>query len=101
MRATGSSRSTTFDVWHGAACFHSALKLVASAAKADVNDSAVSATVGIGPDDKGGFALDVALDVDIPNMSDDEALALAERAHEVCPYSNATRGNLDVRLSVV
>ena len=84
-----------------AACFHSALKLVAGADKIDVGESAVSATVGIGPTNEGGFGLDVALDVSIPNLSPDEALALAQRAHEVCPYSNATRNNIDVRLSVI
>jgi Ohr subfamily peroxiredoxin len=84
-----------------AACFHSALKLVAGADKVDVGDSAVSATVGIGPTSDGGFGLDVALDVSIPNLSPGEALALAQRAHEVCPYSNATRNNIDVRLNVI
>jgi osmotically inducible protein OsmC len=84
-----------------AACFHSALKLVAGADKIDVGESAVSATVGIDPTNEGGFGLDVALDVSIPDLSQDEALALAQRAQEVCPYSNATRNNIDVRLSVI
>ncbi len=84
-----------------AACFHSALKFVAGSDKSDVSDSEVSATVGIGPTAEGGFGLEVALDVSIPNLPADEALALAKRAHEVCPYSNATRDNIEVTLSVV
>jgi lipoyl-dependent peroxiredoxin len=84
-----------------AACFHSALKVVAAAAKNDIGDSAVSATVGIGRTEAGGFGLEVALDVSIPNLPHDEAMALAQRAHEVCPYSNATRNNIDVKLSVI
>ncbi len=84
-----------------AACFHSALKLVARGSGADVGESEVSATVGIGPNDAGGFGLEVELDVHIPGMDDADALALVERAHQVCPYSNATRGNVDVALRVV
>jgi Ohr subfamily peroxiredoxin len=84
-----------------AACFHSALKLVAAAEQADLTDSAVSASVGIGPLETGGFGLAVELDVHAPNLDHDTALALVERAHEVCPYSNATRGNIEVTLSVI
>ena len=85
------------------ACFHSALKLVAGQKKVKVPaDSAVTAHVGIGPNEKGkGFALDVALEVSLPGIDRAEAEALVAAAHEVCPYSNATRGNVDVRLSVV
>jgi lipoyl-dependent peroxiredoxin len=83
-----------------AACFHSALQLVARQAKADVTDSAVGARVGIGPNDAGGFQLEVTLEVTLPNLGRDEAQALADKAHEVCPYSNATRGNIDVTLTV-
>lgn len=83
------------------ACFHSALKFVATAEKADVTNSTVSATVGIGRGDGGGFALTVELDVEIPNMDRDAAQALVEKAHQVCPYSNATRGNIPVTLTIV
>lgn len=85
------------------ACFHSALKLVAGQKKVKVPaDSAVTAHVGIGPNEKGkGFALDVTLEVSLPGIDRAEAEALVAAAHEVCPYSNATRGNVDVRLSVV
>lgn len=83
------------------ACFHSAVKLVAQRDGLDTTDSEVSATVGIGMLDSGGFGLAVELDVSLPKLDHDVALALVERAHEVCPYSNATRGNIDVQLSVV
>ena len=83
-----------------AACFHSALQLVARQEKADVTDSAVGARVGIGANDAGGFGLAVTLEVSLPHISRDEALALTEKAHQVCPYSNATRGNIEVTLTV-
>jgi osmotically inducible protein OsmC len=83
------------------ACFHSALKFVAARDKIDTIDSEVSATVGIGFREGGTFELDVELDVHLPSLDRDAAMALVERAHQVCPYSNATRGNVDVRLSVV
>ena len=70
-------------------------------AGADLTDSAVSASVSIGTLGGGAFGLAVALDVHAPNMAADEAQALVEKAHEVCPYSNATRGNVEVTLSVV
>jgi osmotically inducible protein OsmC len=83
-----------------AACFHSALRLVAGQAKADVTDSAVGARVSIGQIDNGGFGLAVELEVTLPNLDHDTALELTEKAHQVCPYSNATRGNIDVKLVV-
>jgi Ohr subfamily peroxiredoxin len=83
-----------------AACFHSALKFIAAADKTDVSDSEVSATVGIGPSGA-GFGLEVELDVHIPNLDEAAAKALVEKAHQVCPYSNATRGNVDVQLRIV
>ena len=63
--------------------------------------SAVSATVGIGSNDSGGFGLEVELDVELPALEREAAEALAAKAHQVCPYSNATRGNIDVTVSVV
>ncbi len=83
-----------------AACFHSALQLVAREAKADITDSSVGARVGIGPNDQGGFALEVALEVTLPNLDPAQAQALADKAHQVCPYSNATRGNIPVTVTV-
>ncbi|MDS1113329.1 organic hydroperoxide resistance protein [Gordonia westfalica] len=84
-----------------AACFHSALQAVAREAKATLGDSSVGAKVGIGPDEQGGFRLAVTLEVVIPDLPQDQAQALADRAHQVCPYSNATRGNIDVNVIVV
>ncbi|MFC5922597.1 organic hydroperoxide resistance protein [Micromonospora vulcania] len=83
-----------------AACFHGALRLVARRAKADVTGSVVAAEVGIGPNGSGGFGLTVQLVVDLPAVPRDAAEGLVEQAHQVCPYSNATRGNIDVALTV-
>jgi Ohr subfamily peroxiredoxin len=83
-----------------AACFHSALRLVAGRAKADVAGSTVTAEVGIGPNGSGGFGLTVALAVDLPAVDRAAAEELVARAHQVCPYSNAVRGNVDVTLIV-
>jgi Ohr subfamily peroxiredoxin len=82
-----------------AACFHSALKVVGGGH--DLTDSAVSASVGIGSNDTGGFGLAVELDVSIPNVDPATVKELVEQAHQVCPYSNATRGNIEVTLTVV
>jgi Ohr subfamily peroxiredoxin len=82
-----------------AACFNSALALVARQAKVDMPTSAVTARVGIGPQG-GGFGLTVSLIVDIPGVARDIAEDLAAKAHTVCPYSNATRGNIEVELRV-
>ena len=83
-----------------AACYHSALRLVARQEKADVTDSAVGAKVSLGSNEAGGFVLAVELEVVLPNVDHDTAVALADKAHQVCPYSNATRGNIDVKLTV-
>ncbi len=81
-----------------AGCFHSALKLVARAEKVDASESAVTARVGIGTAEDGGtgFALTVELEAELPGVEPDQARRLLDRAHAVCPYSNATRGNIDV-----
>ena len=83
-----------------AACFHSALRLVAQKSGADVTDSEVVADVSIGDNGNGGFGLAVALEITLPKVSKEQAQELVEQAHQVCPYSNATRGNVDVALSV-
>jgi len=84
-----------------AACFHSALKLVGGQAKADLTGTEVSAAVSIGTLPSGGFGLAVELFVHAPALDEPTATMLVERAHEVCPYSNATRGNVEVTLKVV
>jgi Ohr subfamily peroxiredoxin len=83
-----------------AACFHSALRLVGRQEKADVSDSAVGSRVSLGQLDSGGFGLAVELEITLPNVDHATAQALTEKAHQVCPYSNATRGNIDVTLVV-
>jgi Ohr subfamily peroxiredoxin len=82
------------------ACFHSAIKAVARQRKVEVTDSSVSAEVGIGPNDAGGFGLMVALHAEIPGVDQATADELVQAAHQVCPYSNATRGNIDVTVDV-
>ncbi|MEN0074182.1 MAG: organic hydroperoxide resistance protein [Paracraurococcus sp.] len=86
-----------------AACFIGAMKFAASqGGTAKVPDDAtVTATVGIGPRSEGGFGLDVGLEVALPGLPRDQAEALVEKAHQICPYSNATRNNIPVRLKVV
>ena len=81
-----------------AACFHGALKLVAGAQEVRFTDSSVTAEVGIGPNGSGGFALEVALHVELGGVDQATADALVQAAHQVCPYSNATRGNIPVTL---
>jgi Ohr subfamily peroxiredoxin len=83
------------------ACFHSALRLVAKGAGVDTTDSAVSATVHLGATEAGGFGIAVELDVSLPHATADEARTVVEQAHQVCPYSNATRDNIAVTLNVV
>lgn len=84
------------------ACFLGAIKFVAGQKKVKIaENSTVTATVGIGPRDDGqGFGLDVALAIDLPGLDRETAEAIVQQAHIVCPYSHATRGSLDVRLTV-
>lgn len=85
------------------ACFLGAIKFVAGQKKVKVaEDSTVTATVGIGPRDDGqGFGLDVALAINLPGIDRETAQEIVDQAHIVCPYSHATRGGLDVRLTLV
>ncbi|MFG6666300.1 organic hydroperoxide resistance protein [Halomonas sp. HNIBRBA4712] len=84
-----------------AACFLGALKHVASQEKVTLpKDASIDAGVGIGAIDM-GFGIEVELKVSLPGMEKAAAHSLVEKAHTVCPYSNATRGNIDVTLSVV
>jgi Ohr subfamily peroxiredoxin len=82
-----------------ASCFESALGVVARRAKAESGDVAIDSEVSLSPDGKGGFVLSVALDVTLPSVAGDAAVELVRAAHEVCPYSNATRGNVEVALT--
>jgi len=83
-----------------AACFQSALLRFASGRKLDLSGSRITARVGIGTFSSGGFGLAAALDLDAPQISRVDAVELMQRAHETCPYSRATRGNIDVTLTV-
>jgi osmotically inducible protein OsmC len=83
-----------------AACFHSALKLVAGKQKLDITGSTVTGEVGIGPNGAGGFGLEVVLRFSFGSLDQAAAESLVAAAHQVCPYSNATRGNIDVQLVV-
>jgi lipoyl-dependent peroxiredoxin len=84
-----------------AACFLGAMKFVAAQDRRKVPDEAtVTATVGIGPRSEGGFGITAALAISLPGWEKAEAEALVAKAHQVCPYSNATRGNVDVGLTV-
>jgi Ohr subfamily peroxiredoxin len=83
-----------------AACFQSALLGVARGRNLDTTGSQITSRVDIGPLDSGGFGLQVSLDLHAPNITSEQASELMLRAHQRCPYSNATRGNITVNLSV-
>lgn len=83
------------------ACFQSALGVVARQAGVRITGSRVTAHVGIGKTAEGGFGLAVELLVAIPDVDAVTAKDLVEKAHQVCPYSNATRGNISVELNLV
>jgi osmotically inducible protein OsmC len=80
------------------ACFDSALNRVIEMGKHKTGATTVTAEVGIGPNGSGGFSLTVNLKATIPGVSQQEADELIGKAHQICPYSNATRGNIDVTL---
>ncbi|SDS96144.1 organic hydroperoxide resistance protein [Actinoplanes derwentensis] len=83
-----------------AACFHSALKRVASAQKVTLEDTAITVDVGIGPLPTGGFGLSVTIEAELPGLDEATAKAVLDAAHQLCPYSNATRGNVEVQLNL-
>jgi Ohr subfamily peroxiredoxin len=83
-----------------AACFQSTLMRFAFGRMLDLTDARVTALVAIGLVRGGGFGLAVTLDLDAPHISHEDAFDIMARAHEACPYSRATRGNIDVRLTV-
>ena len=83
------------------ACFIGALKVAGQQLKMKVpDDVAVTAKVGIGPRSEGGFGITTDLTVSLPGLERDEAQKLVDAAHQICPYSNATRGNVDVGLTL-
>jgi Ohr subfamily peroxiredoxin len=83
------------------ACFLGALKFVAGQEKVAVSpEASIEGAVGIGPI-PGGFGLQVELKISLPGIAKEQAHVLVDKAHKVCPYSNATRGNIEVKLTVV
>jgi len=82
------------------ACFDGALNLVARQERIKIKDTVVAVTVGFG-EDNGGFGLSAKIEVHIPNVEIEVAESLMNKAHQVCPYSKATRGNIDVELVLV
>ncbi len=83
-----------------AACFESALGVVARRERAEVGDVSIDSRVSLAPGEGGGFTIAVALNVNLPQVTDPEqAIGLVAAAHRVCPYSNATRGNIEVTLT--
>jgi osmotically inducible protein OsmC len=84
-----------------AACFLSAIHAVGRQAGVDTKDAAVSASVGIGSNGEGGFGLAVELHIYTPGVPTERRTEIVDAAHTVCPYSNATRGNIEVTLTLV
>ena len=83
-----------------AACFHSALKLIGRSKKVDVSESAITVRVHLGATDAGTMELAVEIEAELPGIEREQGLELLEQAHQVCPYSHATRGNIDVEMTL-
>ena len=82
-----------------AACFEGAIKAIARRQKLDADAVSIESRVDFGPAAERTFTIAVALDVTLPGFDEEQAAEVVEAAHEVCPYSNATRGNIDVELT--
>ena len=82
-----------------AACFEGALGAVARRSKAETGDVAIDSKVSLVAGEDRSFAIAVELDVYLPSVADEQAVELVREAHEVCPYSNATRGNIEIALT--
>jgi lipoyl-dependent peroxiredoxin len=95
----GTNPEQLFALGYGA-CFQSSVMAVAQGHGFDVSDSRITARVGIGPTGHGGFGIEVALDLHAPQLSFADAATLMARGDLRCPYSNATRGNIQVTLTV-
>lgn len=101
MQGAGNNPEELFAAGY-AACFIGAMKFVGGQDKIAIPaETAITSTVGIGPRSEGGFGLEVALEVSLPGLERQAAEDLVAKAHQVCPYSNATRNNIDVKLTVV
>jgi osmotically inducible protein OsmC len=97
-RWAGTNPEQLFAVGY-AACFESALAAVARRRKVEVGDVAIDSKVDLITGEDRSFGISVELDVNLPSVEGDEAVELVRAAHRVCPYSNATRGNIDVVLT--
>jgi lipoyl-dependent peroxiredoxin len=84
-----------------AACFDNSLGVIARRERLQARETSVTALVGLGKEDNGRFGLDVELRISVPGLSRAQAEDLVAKAHRLCPYSRATRGNLDVRLTLI
>lgn len=96
---TGTNPEQLFALGY-AACFDNAVKVVAQRQRIALKGSTTTATVAMGQVEGGAYALDVALDIEIEGLDQAQAEALVHAAHQVCPYSNALRGNVAVALTV-
>jgi osmotically inducible protein OsmC len=97
---TGTNPEQLFAAGYSA-CFIGALKVAGSQLKIRVPaDTTITATVGIGPRSEGGFGISAELVISLPGIAREDAQQLIDTAHQICPYSNATRNNVDVRLTI-
>jgi osmotically inducible protein OsmC len=96
---TGANPEQLFAIGY-AACFDSALALTARQLKMAITGSRTAAEVGMGQNGEGGYALDIELHVEVRGLPEAQARELVDATHRVCPYSNAVRGNVEVRLHV-
>jgi osmotically inducible protein OsmC len=96
---TGTNPEQLFAMGY-AACFDSAMDISAKQLKLDITGASTSVEVGIGQRAEGGYGLDLDITANLPGMAEEDARQLVEATHQVCPYSNATRGNIDVRLHI-
>jgi Ohr subfamily peroxiredoxin len=95
----GTNPEQLFAVGYGA-CFESALGVVARRERAEIGDASIDSRVSLVPTEDRAFKLAVELDVSLPQVEDpDQAVRIVRGAHQVCPYSNATRGNIDVSIT--
>jgi osmotically inducible protein OsmC len=98
--SVGTNPEQLFALGYGA-CFQSAMGVVGRRMGVDTSASTITAHVTLGTIEGGAFSLAVELDVALPGVDRDQAEEVVKAAHEVCPYSNATRGNIEVALRVV
>ena len=100
-KETGTNPEQLFAAGY-AACFLGAMKFVAGQQKLSLpRETSIAAEVDFGPRVGGGFGVGVRMNINVPGLDKAQVQSLVDAAHQVCPYSNATRGNIDVALTVV